>query len=138
MLKGRIRSMQRERARQRMMSNIPTADVVVTNPTHYSVALSYSDGLGRAPVVVAKGKGELALKIREIAAEHKVPVLEMPPLARALYANVDLDREIPNTLFTAVAKLLAYIMTMKAGSLDSALFPSPDDIPEGLDPGVSD
>jgi flagellar biosynthetic protein FlhB len=138
MLKGRIRQMQRDRARQRMMTKIPTADVVVTNPTHYSVALSYSDGLGRAPVVVAKGKGDLALRIREIAAEHKVPVIEMPPLARALYANVDLDREIPNTLFTAVAKLLAYIMTMKAGSLDSALFPDTDDIPQGMDPGVAD
>jgi flagellar biosynthetic protein FlhB len=137
MLKGRIRQMQRERARQRMMSKVPKADVVVTNPTHYSVALSYSDGIGRAPVVVAKGKGDVALKIRELAAEHKVPMIEMPPLARALYAHVDLDREIPSTLFTAVAKLLAYVMTLKAGSLDSNLFPLADDIPSGLDPGPS-
>lgn len=135
MLKGRIRQMQRERARSRMMAKVASADVVVTNPTHYAVALSYSEGLGRAPVVVAKGKGELALRIREEAGRHSVPMLEMPPLARALYAHVNLDREIPSALFTAVAKLLAYIMTLKNGALDPDLFPQTDDVPEGLDPG---
>lgn len=135
MLKGRIRQMQRERARSRMMAKVASADVVVTNPTHYSVALSYSEGLGRAPVVVAKGAGEVALKIRELAKENNVPMMEMPPLARALYAHVDLDHEIPSTLFTAVAKLLAYIMTMKNGAIDATLFPQVDDIPQGMDPG---
>ncbi|MES2771841.1 MAG: flagellar biosynthesis protein FlhB [Pseudomonadota bacterium] len=106
--KGRIRSLQREAARKRMMTAIPTADVIVTNPTHFSVALAYKNGMG-APKVVAKGRGEIALKIREIGAEHRVPILEAPPLARALYRYADFDQEIPAGLYAAVAEVLAYI-----------------------------
>ncbi|MBL8444098.1 MAG: flagellar type III secretion system protein FlhB, partial [Zoogloeaceae bacterium] len=90
-LKARIRRVQMEMARRRMMSEVPKADVVVTNPTHFSVALKYDSARMGAPVVVAKGRGELALKIREIAREHKVPLLEAPPLARALYAHCELE-----------------------------------------------
>ncbi|MBI5626346.1 MAG: flagellar type III secretion system protein FlhB, partial [Nitrosomonadales bacterium] len=112
MVKGRIRSLQREAARRRMMAAIPTADVVVTNPTHYAVALKYSENDSgrkgmRAPVVVAKGSHLLALRIREIAQENHVPILEAPPLARALHTHADLGESIPEALYTAVAEVLA-------------------------------
>ena len=107
-VKGRIRQLQREAARKRMMGSVPTADVIVTNPTHFAVALAYKSGMG-APKVLAKGMGEIALKIREIAAEHAVPMLEAPPLARALYRHAELDQEIPSALYAAVAEVLAYI-----------------------------
>jgi len=112
-VKGRIRRMQREMAQRRMMAEIPTADVVVTNPTHYSVALRYSESGMRAPVVVAKGMHLTAARIREIATEHGVPILEAPPLARALYANTELGDSIPEALYTAVAEVLAYIYQLK-------------------------
>lgn len=107
-VKARIRSMQREAARRRMMGAVPTADVIVTNPTHFAVALAYKSGMG-APKVVAKGRGDIALKIREIGAEHGVPMLEAPPLARALYKHTELDQEVPATLYAAVAEVLAYV-----------------------------
>jgi len=107
-IKGRIRQLQREAARKRMMSTVPTADVIVTNPTHYAVALAYKSGMG-APKILAKGMGEIALKIREIGAQHGVPLLEAPPLARALYRHAELDQEIPSTLYAAVAEVLAYV-----------------------------
>lgn len=107
-VKGRIRSLQMQAARRRMMSAVPQADIIVTNPTHFAVALSYKTGMG-APKVVAKGMGELALKIREIATEHAVPLVEAPPLARALYRHGELDRDIPIGLYTAVAEILAYV-----------------------------
>jgi len=107
-VKGRIRSLQMQAARRRMMSAVPQADIIVTNPTHYAVALAYKSGM-KAPKVVAKGMGEIALRIREIAAEHGVPLVEAPPLARALNRHVELDREIPATLYTAVAEVLAYV-----------------------------
>jgi flagellar biosynthetic protein FlhB len=111
-LPAEIRSAQRRRAmelsRARMMDAVPSADVVVTNPTHYSVALKYEAG-SEAPVVVAKGVDHLAFKIREIAREHGVMVVPDPPLARTLYAGVDVDRQIPEDLFQAVAQLLAYV-----------------------------
>ena len=109
MVKGRIRSLQREAARRRMMAEIPTADVVVTNPTHYAVALKYGDKGMRAPIVVAKGSHLLALRIREIAEENHVPILEAPPLARALHKHTDLGESIPEALYTAVAEVLAYV-----------------------------
>jgi len=109
MVKGRIRSLQREAARRRMMAAIPTADVVVTNPTHYAVALKYGDKGMRAPMVVAKGSHLLALRIREIAEENHVPILEAPPLARALHKHTDLGESIPEALYTAVAEVLAYV-----------------------------
>jgi len=113
MVKGRIRSLQREAARRRMMAAIPTADVVVTNPTHYAVALKYSDKGMRAPVVVAKGSHLLALRIREIAEENHVPILEAPPLARALHKHTDLGESIPEALYTAVAEVLAYVYQLR-------------------------
>jgi len=108
-VKGRIRQLQREAARKRMMAEIPTADVVVTNPTHYAVALKYGDKGMRAPVVVAKGSHLLALRIREIAGENHVPILEAPPLARALHKHTELGESIPEALYTAVAEVLAYV-----------------------------
>jgi flagellar biosynthetic protein FlhB len=112
-LKARIRAQQREVARRRMMSEIPTADVVVTNPTHYAVALKYSEGKMGAPRVVAKGADAVAARIRELAAEHKVPLLEAPPLARALFRHTELGDEIPATLYAAVAEVLAYVFQLR-------------------------
>jgi flagellar biosynthetic protein FlhB len=113
-MKGKIRQMQREMARKRMMSNVPTADVVVTNPTHFAVALKYADGQGGAPRVVAKGTDAVAARIREIATENKVALLEAPPLARALYKHTDIDDEIPEALYSAVAEVLAYVYQLRA------------------------
>ena len=113
LVKGRIRSLQREAARRRMMSEVPEADVIVTNPTHYSVALRYKSNTMRAPVVVAKGVHLLAAKIREVGEENHVPILEAPPLARALYHHAELDTEIPEKLYTAVAEVLAYVFQLK-------------------------
>jgi flagellar biosynthetic protein FlhB len=139
-VKGRIRSMQREMARRRMMSEIPTADVVVTNPTHYAVALRYSAHGMRAPVVVAKGTHLLAARIREIAAEHKVPILEAPPLARALHKHTDLGQTIPEALYTAVAEVLAYVYQLRRYQQVGGAYPKlPQDlpVPAELDPGAS-
>jgi len=112
-IKGKIRSLQREMARRRMMAEIPTADVVVTNPTHFSVALKYSENGMRAPIVVAKGTHVMAAKIKELAKEHNIPILEAPPLARALYKHTDLGQVIPEALYTAVAEVLAYVFQLK-------------------------
>ena len=120
-IKGKIRQLQREMARKRMMANVPTADVVVTNPTHFAVALKYAEGQRGAPRVVAKGTDEVAAKIREIAKEHKVAMLEAPALARALYKHTDIDDEIPEALYSAVAEVLAYVYQLRAyskGALD--------------------
>ncbi|HWH95655.1 MAG TPA: flagellar biosynthesis protein FlhB [Baekduia sp.] len=107
-VKGAIRRRQREAARARMMADVPTADVIVTNPTHYSVALKY-DGTSTAPQVIAKGKDLVALRIREIAAEANVPIVPDPPLARSLHASVEVGQQIPEELFQAVAQILAYV-----------------------------
>ena len=107
-VKGRIRSLQMQAARKRMMAAVPQANVIVTNPTHYAVALSYQSGMA-APKVVAKGVGAIALRIREIAAEHAVPIMEAPPLARALHKHAEIDSEIPSALYNAVAEVLAYV-----------------------------
>ncbi|MGG1945624.1 flagellar biosynthesis protein FlhB [Trinickia sp. NRRL B-1857] len=112
-VKGKIRQQQRAIARRRMMAAVPTADVVVTNPTHYAVALQYADGEMRAPKVVAKGVNLVAARIREIAAENNVALLEAPPLARALYHNVELNREIPGSLYNAVAEVLAWVYQLR-------------------------
>lgn len=111
-VKGRIRRLQREIAQRRMMADVPTADVVITNPTHYSVALAYKSDLTKAPVLVAKGSDQTALKIREIAKEHNVPLMQAPPLARALYVHGKIGEEIPEGLYVAVAQVLAYIYQM--------------------------
>ncbi len=137
MVKGRIRSLQREAARRRMMAAIPTADVVVTNPTHYAVALKYSETGMRAPVVVAKGSHLLALRIREIAEENHVPVLEAPPLARALHKHTDLGESIPEALYTAVAEVLAYVYQLQRYEKQGGAYPQEPKhlpVPVGLDP----
>lgn len=113
-IKGKIRQMQREMARKRMMANVPKADVVVTNPTHFAVALKYADGKQGAPRVIAKGTDEVAAKIREIAKEHKITLLEAPALARALYKHTEIDDEIPEALYSAVAEVLAYVYQLRA------------------------
>lgn len=124
MVKGRIRSLQMQAARRRMMQAVPQADVIVTNPTHYAVALAYKAGMA-APKVVAKGTGVIALKIRELAAEHAVPTLEAPPLARALYKHGDLDKEIPGGLYAAVAEVLAYIYQLARWRETGGAYPVP-------------
>ncbi|MDP3858395.1 MAG: flagellar biosynthesis protein FlhB [Stagnimonas sp.] len=112
-VKARIRRLQQEMANARMMEKVPTADVVVTNPTHYAVALAYSAGKDRAPRVVAKGADEIARRIRELAAENKVPLVEAPPLARALYRGCALEDEIPAGLYQAVAQVLSYVYQLR-------------------------
>lgn len=136
-IKAKIRQQQREMARRRMMSEVPTADVVVTNPTHFAVALKYADGSRGAPKVIAKGADEVAAKIREIAAANKVPLLEAPPLARALYTHTDLGDEIPEALYTAVAEVLAYVYQLKAFGKNGGTRPEKPrtlDVPPQLDP----
>lgn len=113
MVKSRVRSIQRRIAYRRMMADVPTADVVVTNPTHLAVALKYDAEEMHAPNVVAKGADLIALKIREIALEHQVPIVEDRPLAQALYRSVDIGEEIPEKLFQAVAQVLAYIYRLR-------------------------
>lgn len=138
-IKARVRSMQREMARRRMMSEVPKADVVVTNPTHFSVALRYDAERMGAPVVVAKGRGEVALKIRELAAEHNVPLLEAPPLARALYAHCELEQAIPAQLYTAVAEVMAYVYQLNNWLEKGGVKPKQPNslpVPEDMDPGV--
>ncbi|RQR53237.1 flagellar type III secretion system protein FlhB [Burkholderia sp. Bp9126] len=139
-VKGRIRQQQRAIARRRMMAAVPKADVVVTNPTHFAVALQYTDGEMRAPKVVAKGVNLVAARIREIAAEHNVPTLEAPPLARALYHNVELEREIPGSLYSAVAEVLAWVYQLKRFRLEGGDVPATPvdlDVPAELDKGAS-
>jgi flagellar biosynthetic protein FlhB len=129
--------MQREMARRRMMAEIPTADVVVTNPTHYAVALRYNASGMNAPVVVAKGSHFLAARIREIAIENDVPILEAPPLARALHKHTELGEAIPEALYTAVAEVLAYVYQLRRyRNGDAAMPQQPHDlpVPSQLDP----
>jgi flagellar biosynthetic protein FlhB len=139
-VKAHIRSQQREMARRRMMAEIPKADVVVTNPTHYAVALQYQEGAMRAPRVVAKGAHLLAARIRALAEEHRVPVMEAPPLARALYRHAELGDEIPAALYTAVAEVLAYVYQLRRHREDNGPMPRQPalaPLPAGLDPGAS-
>ncbi|GAA0221974.1 flagellar biosynthesis protein FlhB [Castellaniella daejeonensis] len=136
-VKGRIRQQQRSMARRRMMSAVPDADVVVTNPTHYAVALRYREGQGGAPVVVAKGTRLIAAQIRELASQHGVALLEAPPLARALYHHVEIDREIPVALYAAVAEVLAWVYQLRNWQPGSGTLPqAPQDlrVPPELDP----
>jgi flagellar biosynthetic protein FlhB len=136
-IKAKIRQQQREMARRRMMTKVPTADVVITNPTHYAVALQYPENSNSAPIVVAKGVDDIAMIIRELATEHQVMIVEAPPLARALYTITDLDEEIPPTLYNAVAQILAYVfqLRMSKDSGDSEPdFPELLELPKGLDP----
>ena len=160
-VKARVRSMQREMARRRMMAEIPKADVVVTNPTHYSVALKYSENevsaeanmsganvkrsgrnhnKMRAPVVVAKGSHLMAARIKEIAQENNVPILEAPPLARALHRHCDIGDAIPEALYTAVAEVLAYVYQLRRYKKVGGVYPQePHElpVPKELDPGAA-
>ena len=115
-LKARMRQVARQMSQRRMMEAVPTADVVVMNPTHYAVALKYDSGTMRAPRVVAKGVDEMALRIRELAASHRVAVVEAPPLARALYRQAQVDQEIPVKLYAAVAQVLSYVYQLRSWS----------------------
>ncbi len=137
-VKGRIRQQQRAMARSRMMSQVPAADVVVTNPTHYAVALRYQEGNGSAPRVVAKGTGLVAARIREAAQQHQVALLQAPALARALYFNVELEREIPVDLYAAVAEVLAWVYQLRnwnKGQGDKPVMPTRLNVPAGMDTG---
>lgn len=127
-VKQKIKVKMREMARKRMLAAVPQADLVVMNPTHYAVALQYDDKKMGAPRVVAKGADLLAMRIRDIARESKVPVLQAPPLARALYQHAELDREIPAALFSAVAQVLAYVYQLRAAMAGDA--PQPGELPE--------
>ena len=129
----RIRRAQRDLARRRMMHEVPKADVIVVNPTHFAVALRYDDARMRAPLVVAKGTDLIAARIREIATEHAVPIFEAPPLARALYHNVEIGGEIPAALYAAVAQVLTYIYQLKAARTSGARPPEPPAIDPGID-----
>jgi flagellar biosynthetic protein FlhB len=136
-LKARVRSLQRQAARRRMMQAVPTATVIVTNPTHYAVALDWREGAMRAPRVVAKGAGLVAQRIRELGLAHGVPVLEAPPLARALHKHAELDTEIPPTLYAAVAQVLAWVHQLRRSREDGRPAPrEPEalDVPKEMDP----
>ena len=138
-VKGRIRARMREMAKKRMLTAVPSADLVVMNPTHYAVALKYDPAGMAAPRVVAKGADLLAMKIRELAQQHKVPVLQAAPLARALFAHTEVDREIPARLFSAVAQVLAYVYQLRAAMAGQGAMPADlptIDVPADLDPAV--
>lgn len=122
-VKARQRRIGAERARRRMMTAVPTAAVVVTNPTHYAVALKYEHGAMSAPTVVAKGTDQVALRIREMAAEHNIPVLESPPLARALHASADLDRPIPIEHYAAVAEIISFVLRLAKARREGEALP---------------
>lgn len=135
-VKGRIRRLQMEMANRRMMQEVPKADVVVTNPTHYAVALKYEDDGSQAPVLLAKGTDETAAKIREIALEYDIPLVQSPALARSVYHTTELEKEIPQGLFVAVAQILAYVYQLRLFKQGQAKRPSKPNsespIPEDL------
>lgn len=132
-IKGRIRRVQQEVAQRRMMEKLPNADVIVTNPTHYAVALQYTSSQMRAPRVIAKGVDLIAGTIRDAAREHRIPIVEAPPLARALYRGCELDQEIPAALYAAVAQVLTYVYQLKAwrGGRPPPTPPKIGDVPGG-------
>ncbi|MEA3374174.1 MAG: flagellar biosynthesis protein FlhB [Campylobacterota bacterium] len=111
-IKAKIRQVQMQAAQKRMMAEVPNADVVITNPTHYAVAIKYDESKHHAPMVIAKGKDNIAVQIKKVARENNVHIVQNPPLARSLYAEVDVDKPIPETLFAAVAEVLAYVYKM--------------------------
>jgi flagellar biosynthetic protein FlhB len=135
-VKAQIRRQQQQMAKRRMMAEVPKADIIVTNPTHFAVALKYTDKDMRAPRVIAKGTDLVALRIREMAAEHKIPVLEAPPLTRALYRHTRLGDEIPAALYSAVAEVLAWAYQLQRAAEGGATPRTPRDlpVPDSLDP----
>ncbi|GKX39154.1 flagellar biosynthesis protein FlhB [Pectobacterium versatile] len=135
-VKGRIRQQQRAMAQRRMMADVPKADVIVTNPTHYAVALRYDEKKMNAPKVLAKGAGEIALRIRELGTEHRVPILEAPPLARALFRHSEVGQHIPAALYAAVAEVLAWVYQLKRWKREGGLIPRKPKhlpVPDALD-----
>ncbi len=132
-IKARIRSAQRAAARKRMMSAVPKADVIITNPTHYAIALKYEEGQMAAPQIVAKGMGLLAERIMELGQEHAVPVLQAPPLARALYRHADVGDTVPERLYTAVAEVLAYVYQLRNPEYTARRPIKPHDLPVPAD-----
>ncbi|MFW5404798.1 flagellar biosynthesis protein FlhB [Pectobacterium carotovorum] len=135
-VKGRIRQQQRAIAQRRMMADVPKADVIVTNPTHYAVALRYDEKKMNAPKVLAKGAGEIALRIRELGTEHRVPILEAPPLARALFRHSEVGQHIPAALYAAVAEVLAWVYQLKRWKREGGLIPRKPKhlpVPDALD-----
>ncbi len=112
-VKGRIRQLQREMSQKRMMADVPTADVIITNPTHYSVALKYDPNNMSTPICVAKGVDHIAMKIREIGRAHKVELVQAPALTRAVYHTTEIGHEIPSGLYVAVAQVLAYVFQLR-------------------------
>jgi len=140
-IKGKMKAMRREMARRRMMTQVPTADVIVTNPTHYAVALKYVEGRMSAPIVVAKGADLVAAKIRELGAQHGIPVLESPPLARALFTHAELEQQIPQALYIAVAEILAYVFQLRVYRTSGGIapvIPEVASVPDELDPNMAD
>lgn len=134
-VKGRIRQLQREMAQRRMMSNVPDADVIITNPTHYAVALKYDPEKMATPIMLAKGGDHVALKIREIAKAHKIEIIESPVLARAIYHTTDVDQEIPAALYMAVAQVLAYVFQLRnfrRGKGEKPTYPRNIKIPKNM------
>jgi len=129
-VKGRIRQLQREMANRRMMSDVPEADVIITNPTHFAVALKYDDGAMGAPELLAKGADEVAFKIREIGEAYDIPVLQIPPLSRAIYHSTEIGETIPEGLYMAVAQILAYVYQLKQASSGKASHPGKAPSPE--------
>jgi flagellar biosynthetic protein FlhB len=132
-VKGRLRQLRIERARRRMMAEVPKSDVVITNPTHYAVALKYEQVTMEAPKVTAKGTDLVARKIKDLAIEHGVPIVESPPLARALYASCEIEQEIPPEHYKAVAEVIGYVMRLRKGQLGPPPKPLPEDY-KGEDP----
>lgn len=129
-VKGKIKQMQRASARSRMMADVPKADVIVNNPTHYSVALSYKEGGMAAPTLLAKGAGEIALRIREQGELHRIPMLEAPPLARALYRHCEIGEQIPSELYGAVAEVLAWVYSLRRWRNGGGIAPKkPENLP---------
>ncbi len=135
-VKARVRQIASQLSRRQMMEAVPTADVVVTNPTHYAVALKYEAGAMRAPKVVAKGVDEIALAIRDVAGKHRVSIVEAPPLARALYRHAQIDQEIPVKLYAAVAQVLSYVYQLKRWHRSHGPMPTLGDV--GVDAVLAD
>jgi flagellar biosynthesis protein FlhB len=113
MIKSKLRQIRSDRARKRMMANVPKADVIITNPTHYAIALAYDSKSMKAPMVLAKGKDKVALRIKAMAEDHRIPVFRNPPVARALFDHAEMDKEIPLEYYAAVAKIIGYVYKMK-------------------------
>jgi flagellar biosynthetic protein FlhB len=134
-MKNRVRQMQHQMSRRRMMEDVPKADVIIVNPTHFAIALRYEDGTMNAPRVIAKGVDVLAQQIRLIADAHRVPLVEAAPLARALYHTTQVGKDIPASLFVAVAQILAYVYRLKQAVALGDLPPDPPPPPE-IDPDL--